>query len=417
MKKYSDLAEMLVGSEIVTLGNEINNKIAAGAEIHNFTIGDFSPKEFPIPDTLLNYIIEAYQAGKTNYPPGQGLLALRKSVSSFLKRYESVDYAPEEIQIASGGRPLIFAMFQTIVNPGDKVIYAVPSWNNNHYTNLHRGEHCVIQATAENNFMPKADDLKPYLHDAALLCLCTPQNPTGTTLPKEELNKMCEMIIEENKRRGDGKKLYVLFDQMYFTLTYGDVAHYNPVSITDEMKPYTLMIDGVSKAFAGTGLRVGWACGPKDMIAKMNGFLSHIGAWAPMAEQYAVSQFLDDDAAVSSYLADFKSKVLQRLSYIQSRFEEMKAAGLPVDVIPAQAAIYLTVKVDLIGKKYEGTTLEDQAAVTQFLIDKVGLAIVPFNCFGSEKNSPWYRISVGTSNVDQLKSIFDKMSEVLKTLK
>lgn len=417
METLSQLANSLVGSEIVKLGNEINNKIAAGASIYNYTIGDFSPKEFPIPDVLLQHILEAYKDGKTNYPPGAGVLALRKAVGGFIHRTEGISYQADEIQIASGGRPLIYTTFKAIVDPGDKVIYAVPSWNNNHYTNLHGGIACEIEATPENNFMPKAADIEPFIQEAVLICLCTPQNPTGTTLPAQELLKICEMVVTENKRRtADQKKLFVMFDQMYFTLTFGSIRHSNPVSLMPEMKDYTILIDGASKAFAATGVRVGWACGPKHVIAKMNAFLSHIGAWAPMAEQHAVAQFLNDEKAVDAYLIDFKKKIEARLIFIEQSMKALKQKGFPVDTIEAQAAIYLTIKFDLKGKKYHGVVLENQEAVTNFLLDVVGLAIVPFHCFGAAKESPWYRISVGVSNLEELKIVFERLEAALSLL-
>lgn len=418
MENLSKLAESLVGSEIVKLGNEINSKIAAGAKIYNYTIGDFSPAEFPIPAELLQEILDAYQNGKTNYPPGAGVLPLRKTVAHFIEKYEGIQYQPDEIQIASGGRPLIYTTFKTIVDPGDKVIYAVPSWNNNHYTNLNGGIACEIQTRPEHNFMPTAEDLAPYISDAVLLCLCTPQNPTGTTLSKEELSKICDMVVAENEKRGAGKKkLYVMFDQMYFTLTYGDIHHYNPVSINAKMKDYTILIDGVSKAFAATGIRVGWACGPKHIIAKINALLSHIGAWAPMAEQHAVAKFLGNDAAVTGFLGSFRQKVEERLIFIERKMKDLKSKGYPVDTIAAQAAIYLTIKFDLKGKETESGRLETQNDVTQFLLNNVGMAVVPFHCFGADKESPWYRISVGTSNIADLEDVFRRLEEELYKLK
>ena len=122
----SQLAESLVGSEIVRIGNAINDQINTGAKIYNYTIGDFAPQVFPIPKELLEEIIKAYQNGATNYPPATGVPALRKAVSQFIERHEGIQYTENEIQIASGGRPLIYAYFKTIVDPGDKVIYAIP---------------------------------------------------------------------------------------------------------------------------------------------------------------------------------------------------------------------------------------------------------------------------------------------------
>jgi len=156
MNRLSTLAETLIGSEIVRLGNTINQRIRQGEKIYNFTIGDFDPEIFPIPAMLEKLIIDAYQKHYTNYPEANGIPELRNAVVHFLSQWENLQYRPEEIQISCGGRPLIYALFKTIVDESDTVIYAVPSWNNNHYTHINHGRHCVIEATPENHFLPTA---------------------------------------------------------------------------------------------------------------------------------------------------------------------------------------------------------------------------------------------------------------------
>src|ERR1700759_1434539 len=164
--KLSHLAETLIGSEIVKLGGEIREKIRKGEKIYNFTVGDFDPAIFPIPKELEDLIVDAYRSHFTNYPAAEGNLDLRESIALFLKDREKLTYTPEEILVASGEVHLIYSIFRTLIDPGDKVIYAVPSWNNNHYTHLNAGEHVVIEATAENNFMPTADDIRPHIKEA-----------------------------------------------------------------------------------------------------------------------------------------------------------------------------------------------------------------------------------------------------------
>ena len=142
----SQLAETLIGSEIVKLGGVIKEKIRAGNHIYNYTIGDFDSHEFPIPKELENEIVNAYREGFTTYPAADGELDLRVAVSSFIKKNEGLEYSPNEILIAAGGRPLIYAIYRAIVDQGDKVIYPVPSWNNNHYVHFTGGEHIMIDA-------------------------------------------------------------------------------------------------------------------------------------------------------------------------------------------------------------------------------------------------------------------------------
>ncbi len=416
--KLSYLSETLIGSEIVKLGGEIREKIRQGERIYNFTVGDFDPSIFPIPKELEDAIVEAYRKHFTNYPAAEGNLDLREALHSFMKDEEGLDYGTSEILVASGGRPLIYAVFRAVCDKGDKIIYAVPSWNNNHYTHFVGGDHIVIEAKAKNNFMPTADDLRPYIQQAALISLCSPQNPTGTTFKKEELEAICDLVIEENKRRGDSeKKLYVMYDQMYWHLTYGDIQHYNPVSLRPEMRNYTIYIDAISKVFAATGVRVGWSMGPAAVIGKMKAILTHIGAWAPMAEQKAVAHYLGHRAGIKKFLDHFKSEIEERLRRIYDGFMQLKSEGLPVDAIAPEAAIYLTIKIDLVGRTDPaGKKLETQGDVTAYVLNAAGLAVVPFYAFGAEKSSPWYRLSVGTCKKEEISDMFAKLREALKKL-
>jgi aspartate aminotransferase len=416
--KLSHLAETLIGSEIVKLGGEIRDKIRAGERIYNFTVGDFDPAIFPIPKELEEEIIKAYREHFTNYPAGDGNLDLREAIAHLLKEREQLSYKPAEILVASGGRPLIYSLYRAICDKEDKVIYAVPSWNNNHYTHFIGAEHVVIEARAENNFMPIAKDIKPHLKGATLLALCSPQNPTGTTFTKHDLEAICDMVLEENSRRGDNeKKLYVMYDQMYWQLTYGDIEHYNPVSLRPAMKEFTVFIDAISKCFAATGVRVGWAFGPQVIRDKMNAILSHLGAWAPMAEQKACARFFYNKEAIDNYLKHFKGEAEERLRNIYNGLQQLKKEGFSVDAIAPQAAIYLTIKIDLVGKKTAGGhQLTQQSDVTAYLLNEAKLAVVPFYAFGADRSSPWYRLSVGTCKKEEIGEMIDQLRSALKKL-
>lgn len=417
--KVSQMAETLVASEIIKLAGEINEKIKNGEQIYNLTIGDFDPKVFPIPQELEEEIIKAYKEGNTNYPPADGLLETRKAVAKFLLDKEGIDYnAANEILMAAGARPLIYAVYQTVVHPGDTVVFPVPSWNNNHYTHLSHANKIEIIATPENHFMPTAADLKPHLKGAALVSLCSPLNPTGTTFSENDLREICELIVEENNSRGeDEKPLYLMYDQIYWVLTYGETKHYNPVSLVPEMKNYTIFIDGLSKAFAATGVRVGWSFGPARVIGKMKSILSHLGAWAPKAEQVATAKYLSRTADVDSYLEKFKDEVHARLDGFYQGFIDLKSEGFDVDAIAPQAAIYLTVKFNLHGKKtQDGTVLKDTKAITKYLLEEARVAIVPFYAFGDSDNSTWYRLSVGTCRLDEVEKVISSLRKALSKL-
>ncbi|MGB0422971.1 MAG: pyridoxal phosphate-dependent aminotransferase, partial [Flavobacteriales bacterium] len=240
--QVSEMAENLVGSEIIKLAGEIKALIAKGEKIHNFTIGDFNPQIFPIPAELNSGIQDMYAKGQTNYPASNGMEELRETVSDYLKERAQLTYSTNEILVSGGARPLIYAVYQTLVDPGDEVVFPVPSWNNNHYTHLTRGKSTFIQTTPDSNFMPTAEDLRGKLENARLLALCSPLNPTGTVFSKEQLLGICEMVIEINQhreRKGE-KPLYLLYDQIYWQLTFGETQHYDPVNLMSEMRPYTI---------------------------------------------------------------------------------------------------------------------------------------------------------------------------------
>jgi aspartate aminotransferase len=416
--KLSHLSETLIGSEIVNLGGEIREKIRQGQKIYNFTVGDFDPSIFPIPKELEDGIVDAYRQHFTNYPAGEGNLDLREAISVFLKEHEQLHYSLPEILVASGGRPLIYSLYRAICDKDEKVIYAVPSWNNNHYTHFVGGQHMVIEAKAVNNFMPVAEEIRPHIKNASLLALCSPQNPTGTTHSKKDLEDICDLVLEENARRGEReKKLYVMYDQMYWQLTYGNIEHYNPVSLRPAMQQYTIFIDAISKAFAATGVRVGWAFGPKVVMDKMKAILSHVGAWAPMAEQKAVARYLHEKKAIQQYLQHFKSELEVRLRGIYDGLQSLKNEGYSVDAVAPQAAIYLTIKFDLVGRKTgAGKKLETQNEVTAYLLNEARLAIVPFYAFGADKSSPWYRLSVGTCKKEEIPEMISALRSALAKL-
>lgn len=277
----------------------------------------------------------------------------------------------------------------------------------------------MIEATPENNFMPTAEDIAPHIPGATLLCLCSPQNPTGTTFAKDELEKICDLVIEENrKRREDEKKLYIMFDQMYWTLTFGKIEHYNPVVLRPQLKEYTVFIDGISKVFAATGVRVGWSFGPATIMAKMKAILSHLGAWSPMAEQKATAKYLTQKENVQSYLTHFKAELEERLERIYEGLLKLKDEGFSVDAVAPQAAIYLTVRFDLSGKTTpQGKTLENQGEVTSYLLSEAKLAVVPFYAFGADKTSPWYRLSVGTCKKEEIDEMLSHLRSALSKLK
>lgn len=415
----SEVAETLISSEIIKIANEVNEKIKKGEKIYNLTIGDFNSNIFPIPDGLKAEIIKAYEDNQTNYPAANGLAELRKAVSKYIKRRGGLNYNENQILISGGARPIIYATFTALLDKGDTVIYPVPSWNNNHYTHLSSCKKVEIEATAENKFMPLAKDLIPHLPEATLIALCSPLNPTGTMFSKEGLEEICDLILEENAKREEGRKpLYLMYDQIYWGLTISGNQHHDPVSLRPEMSNYTIYIDGISKAFASTGVRVGWTFGPQKIIDKMRTLLTHIGAWAPKAEQVATAVFLERENEVDDYLAWINKNVSDRLAGFYNGFQQLKSEGFAVDAIAPQGAMYLTVQFALHGYKTEnGKELVTTQDITHYLLEEAKTALVPFYAFGTSTESSWYRLSIGTVKIEEIETIIAQLKVALSKLK
>ena len=416
--KVSKLAANLIGSEIVKIGNEVNDLKAKGAEIANLTIGDLNSNLYPIPAELKEEIQKAYQNNLTNYPPANGLLSLRKEVSNDLKKRWNLDYDANDILITAGSRPLIYAVYKVIVDEGDKVIYPTPSWNNNHYAYLTSADAIEVKTTPENNFLPTAEELKPHLSGAVLLALCSPLNPTGTMFTEEQLSEICKLVLEENKKRGaDEKPLYIMYDQIYSNLTFG-AKHVDPVSLFPEMKEFTIYIDGISKCLAATGVRVGWGFGPANIIDKMKALLTHVGAWAPKPEQEATAKYYQNSDNVDAFVNEFKGKLEASLKVLHNGIQNLKSKGLTVESIEPMGALYLTIKLDYIGKtKPDGTIIENSSYLVFYLINEAGVALVPFSAFGEEKTEPWFRASVGGLAIDEIEVMMPKLENALNNLK
>ncbi|HEX7151020.1 MAG TPA: aminotransferase class I/II-fold pyridoxal phosphate-dependent enzyme [Thermoanaerobaculia bacterium] len=407
----SSLAQGLTGSEVLKIAGEIRTLIAQGKSICNLTVGDFSSTEFRIPKGLEQLIIEALAAGHTNYPPSDGTMELRKAVVAFYKERMGLDYPVESIVIAGGSRPIIFAAYAAVVDPGDKVIYPTPSWNNNHYTYLLRGEPVELVVGPETNFLPTAAMLRPHVRDARLICINTPLNPTGTVMAREEVEAIAQLVVDENERRAsvNERPLFLMWDQVYWLLTFGDHKHYAPPQLVREAMEWTIFVDGISKAFAATGLRVGWTVAPPAVTSRMKDILGHVGAWAPKAEQLAVAHFLGRPDEIASFHEVMIRELQLRLNLLYDGFAAMRAEGLPVHAIEPQGAIYLSVQFDLIDR------LGTNEAIRKMLLERAGFAVVPFQAFGLKEEDGWFRLSVGAVSPREIEEGLARVREALRT--
>ena len=416
------MAKGLIGSEILRIASEIRAAVTAGQKIANFTVGDFSPREFPIPDRLRDGTLRALAAGETNYPPSDGVLRLREAVREFWRDRLQIEAPLQSIVIAGGSRPVIYATYRALVEPGDTVVYPVPSWNNNHYCHLVGAKGIALETDPEHGFLPtasllkpllkSADQLRPHIRDARLICINTPLNPTGTVMAKSEVEAIARLVVDENHRReaGGERPVMILWDQVYWMLTFGSARHEIPTRAVPEVARYMVFVDGISKSFAATGVRVGWCIGPTAVVAAIRDILGHVGAWAPRAEQVATAELLRDPAAMDAYVRQHVGRLQERLDRLHQGFSRMAKAGLPVRDIPPQGAIYLSVKFDLIGKR--GFRTNDE--VRRYLLDEAGFAAVPFQAFGLSGENGWFRLSVGAVSVRDIDEALPRLETALR---
>jgi aspartate aminotransferase len=413
--RASALAGSLVGSEILKIAADVRALVAEGREICNLTVGDFAASEFRIPPQLERGIVEALHRGETNYPPSDGILPLREAVRGLYRR--ALGFTPDlaSVVVTGGSRPGIYATYRALIDPGDRVVYPTPSWNNNHYVHLTAARGVPVPCEPASRFMPTRAALERVVRGARLLALCSPQNPTGTAFRADELRAICELVVEENARRGAGERpLYLMYDQVYWTLTFGETRHVHPLGVCPEVAPYTVYVDGISKALAATGVRVGWIVAPPDLAGPMSGLLGHVGAWAPKAEQVAVASFLADEGALRDYGAAMVAGVRSRLDALYDGIVGMRAAGLPIDAIAPEGAIYLSVRIALRGTvARDGTRLDSDEAVRAYLLRAAGVAVVPFQAFGVTEDQGWFRLSVGAVSRDQIQRMLPRLREAL----
>ena len=415
-RELSAMARSLRGSEILRIAAEIRALGSAGRPICNLTVGDFDPRQFPIPAALRALVVRALEAGETNYPPSDGILALRQAVIEYIAREHGVSYPVESVVITSGGRPAIYAVFRCLVDPGDTVVSPVPNWNTDYYAGLVGARLASVRTSPANAFQPRVNDVAPHLGGATLLCLCSPGNPTGTVLPPDALRGILKAVLSENLRRSaTGRRpLFVLHDLMYGGLVFGGAPHAHPLAMVPEMAPWVVTVDGISKAFAATGLRVGWAAGPPAAIARIRDFVGHVGAWAPRPEQVATATFLRDAPAITAFHAVMERELTARQDALFDGIVALKEAGAPVDAVRPQGGMYLALRLDLADRAVGGIRVSDNEGIRRLLLERAGLAVVPFQAFGDPEESGWFRLSVGAVSVQEIQQGLKRLEVLLE---
>jgi aspartate aminotransferase len=409
----------LAGSRILAIADEVRALQAAGRQICNLTIGDFDPREFPIPAPLLERIEGALRRGETNYPPAAGMPGLREQVAALYAREFGLSVPLGSIVVTGGSRPGLFAAYQIVIDSGDRVVFPVPSWNNDHYCTLAGATSVAIECGSDTAFLPTAAVLRPHLRDARLLALNSPLNPSGTSFDAATLEAICDAVLEENARRSPGEPpLYLLYDQVYWMLTFGGVRHVVPQVLRPAMAPYTILVDGISKAFAATGLRVGWICAPPQLAGTLNAFLGHVGAWSPRPMQIATAEMLADVAAVREARDTMQLGLQRRLDRLYAGMLALQRDGLPVEAVAPMGAMYLSVRFGAHpARRVAGPSVDSAEPIRRHLLEEAGVAVVPFEAFGFNGEPGWFRLSVGSVSEAAIDEVLVRLRSALEVMR
>ncbi len=394
----SQLARGLIGSEVLRIAGEVRAAIAAGRHVLNLTVGDFDPREFPLPDMLREEVKGALDAGHSNYPPSNGVPELRRAVAELYRREFQLEYPVESVVVAGGARPLIYAAYRTLLDPGDAVAFPVPSWNNNHYCHLAGARPVALAVRREHGFHPTPEQVAAVLPQVRLVALCSPLNPTGTNMSAAALEAIARLVVDENRRRaaaGD-RPVFLLFDQVYWCTSFADGLPLTPPALVPEVAPHTVLVDAISKSLAATGLRVGWALAHPAVTARLSDLLGHVGAWAPKAEQVATAAFLGHPSALRDFRAAMAERLRARLRLLHDGLVRLRRRGVPVDVVEPEGTLYLAARFP--PASVAGRELRTNEDVRQWLLEAAGVAVVPFQAFGVEGEDGWCRLSVGATS-------------------
>ena len=221
-------------------------------------------------------------------------------------------------------------------------------------------------------------------------------------------------MVEENRRRAaSAPPLFLLYDQIYWMLAADDAPHFTPVGLVPEVAPYTIFVDGICKAFAATGLRVGWALGPPYVVSRLRDLLGHVGAWAPRPEQVATAADRSVSPRLAEELGGGGARRRPRAPARALRRDSTRSRGRGLAgrrCLPPAGALYLSARFDLDG------AAGSNEAIRKLLLEDAGFAMVPFQAFGLEDDSGWFRLSVGAVSVEAIAAAMPRLRAALARL-
>mgnify|MGYP000161101378 FL=1 len=397
MDRISKRIQSLAASATLAMSQKSNELKAQGVDVINLSVGE---PDFNTPDHIKEAAKKAIDENFSFYTPVAGYMSLRKAISAKLKEENGVDFAPEQIVVSNGAKQSLCNVILALINPGDEVIIPTPAWVSYvEMVKLAEGKNVLVPASIEQDFKITPEQLEAAITDKTrMVLLCSPSNPTGSVYTRQELQALVDVLAKY-------PRITVLADEIYEHINF--TGEFTSMASFPELAGRVVIINGVSKAYAMTGWRIGFMAGPVDIAKatnKLQGqYTSNPSSIAQKAAEAAYTGSQDCVREMNEAFQRRRDLVVKLASEIP---------GLKVNV--PQGAFYLFPEVSsFFGKSYEGTVIKDASDLALFLLDKGHVATVD----GAAFCAPGYiRLSYATSD-DNIREAMKRIAEALALLK
>jgi aspartate aminotransferase len=377
--------------EITAKAQELKRQ---GVDIIGFGAGE---PDYDTPENISNEAIKAIKAGHTRYTAASGIPELKDAICKKLKEDNDLDYSPKNILVSNGAKHSLFNAFAAILNPGDEVIIPNPFWvSYPEFVKLSDGVPVYVETKESNGFKYDIEDIKNAITPKTkALLLNSPSNPTGAVYDEEDLRKIAEIAVE--------KGIFVISDEIYEKLIY-EGKHISIASFNEEIKKLTIVINGMSKAYAMTGWRIGYAAAHEDIVKVMTNIQSHSTSNPNSIAQYASVEALN---GTKEEIEKMRESFESRRDYMVERINAIEG----LSCIKPKGAFYIMANISkLKGKTIEGVEIKDSLDIASLFLEKANVAIVPGIAFGTDD---FIRLSYATS-MDNIEKGLDRIENILK---
>ncbi len=370
---------------------------AEGIDVVGFGAGE---PDFNTPDNICQAAIKAINEGFTKYTPAAGTVSLKKAVCKKFKEFNGLDYTPDQIVISNGGKHSLTNIFNAILNPGDEVMIPAPYWlSYPEMVKMADGVPVTVHTSFENEYKATVADFeKAFTDKTKAIVLNTPSNPTGMLYTREELQAIADFVVE--------KDIYIVSDEMYEYLTYGEAEHVSIASLGEEIYKRTITVSGVAKSYAMTGWRIGYCGSPLNVAKAMAAIQSHATSNPNSIAQKATEEAL---LGPQDSLVSMRKEFNKRREYMYNRVVNMPH----VTCHEPQGAFYVFVDAREATKlSYKGEVVGSAANIAKILIEDYNTAVIPCEDFAADGH---FRLSYAIS-MEMIEKGLDRIEDFLNTL-